>query len=71
MVAANRRGKSSIVYLHPREIDASEQRLKLPYKEYFIHYYNVHNTKAKLEEILKSFHFTSIADYLQRHYGLA
>ena len=69
--AANRRGKSSIVYLHPREIDASEQRLKLPYKEYFIHYYNVHNTKAKLEEILKSFHFTSIADYLQRHYGLA
>lgn len=62
---ANRQGESAIIYLHPREIDATERRLSLPYKEAFIHYCNIHSTKAKLEDILQSFSFTSIADYLQ------
>jgi polysaccharide deacetylase family protein (PEP-CTERM system associated) len=68
--SANRRGKSSIVYLHPREIDAHEQMLNLPSKEHFIHYYNVSGTQAKLEDILKSFSFTSISDHLRQNFGL-
>jgi polysaccharide deacetylase family protein (PEP-CTERM system associated) len=68
--SANRQGKSSIVYLHPREIDAKEQKLSLPYKEHFIHYYNVRSTKAKLEDILRSFNFTSISDHLKHKYAL-
>lgn len=67
---ANRLGQSSIVYLHPREIDETEQRLSLPAKERFIHYYNVGGTKGKLESLLRSFRFTSISEHLQRHYGL-
>lgn len=63
--SANRRGESAIIYLHPREVDAMEQRLKLPYKEAFIQYYNVHRTNAKLLDILRSFSFTSISSYLK------
>lgn len=68
--SANRQGNSSIVYLHPREIDEKEHKLDLPMKESFIHYYNVRGTYAKLENVLRSFRFTSISDHLKRHYGL-
>lgn len=69
--SANRQGRSSIVYLHPREIDANEHKLDLPLKEHFIHYYNVSGTQSKLEDIMKSFRFTSISDHLKLNYGLA
>ena len=60
----NRQGQSSIVYLHPREIDVTEQRLSLSYMESFIQYYNIDGTKAKLQDIMRSFRFTSIAEHL-------
>lgn len=62
--SANKRGEHSIVYLHPREIDSTEQKLSLPTKEAFIHYHNVKGTKAKLTSILEKFDFISIADKL-------
>ncbi|WP_284643554.1 DUF3473 domain-containing protein [Paenibacillus silviterrae] len=68
--SANRNGKSSIVYLHPREIDATEQKLSLPAKEAFIHYYNVGGTEAKLDNILRSFRFTSISEHLRKQHGV-
>lgn len=68
--SANRRGHSSIVYLHPREIDAYEQKLDLPFKENFIHYYSVGRTQNKLEDILKSFNFTSISEHLKSNYKM-
>lgn len=70
IVSANRRGKSSIVYLHPREIDATEQKLNLPFKEHLIHHYNVRGTQSKLEQILGRFEFTSISDHLRRNFGV-
>jgi len=70
ILAANRQGRSCIVYLHPREIDPTEQRLKLPLLESFIHYCNINSTKDKLQTIMRSFHFTSIADHLQNKYSL-
>ncbi|MDF2659766.1 MAG: polysaccharide deactylase family protein locus subfamily [Paenibacillus sp.] len=68
--SANRQGNSSIVYLHPREIDTTEHKLSLPPKERFIHYYNVGGTRSKLEQIMRSFHFTSISDHLSRNFKL-
>ena len=61
----NQRGKNTIVYLHPRELDPLEQRLSLPLKEAFIHYYNVAGARAKLTDIMRSFRFTSIIEYLR------
>ncbi|MNR68265.1 hypothetical protein D3C85_1927140 [compost metagenome] len=56
------------MYLHPREIDENEHKLDLPFKERFIHYYNVKGTQAKLEHMLKDFEFTSISEHLNNQY---
>ncbi len=61
---ANRQGRSSIVYLHPREVDPTERRLALHGAESFIHYHNMGGTKAKLAAIMGSFPFTSIGNHL-------
>ena len=55
----------TIVYMHPREIDAAEQKLKLPIIESFIHYYNVSGAQKKLSYITQKFEFSSIKDYLE------
>ena len=60
--SGNRAGRHSIVYLHPRELDATERRLELPLLESFIQYHDVSGTQNKLAEILRSFQFTSIRD---------
>ena len=64
--AANRGGHASIVYLHPREIDATERKLDLPFLESFIHYYGIKAAKAKLDEVMRSFHFTSVSEHLTK-----
>jgi peptidoglycan/xylan/chitin deacetylase (PgdA/CDA1 family) len=63
--ATNKKGRSALVYLHPREIDASERRLKLPPLASFIQYHNVGGTRVKLERIMRAFSFVSIAEVLQ------
>ncbi len=60
--SGNRFGRHSIVYLHPREVDPTGQRLDLPLLESFIQYYNVAGTQAKLKDVLRSFQFTSIRE---------
>ena len=60
----NQQGRSAIVYLHPRELDATERRLSLPPLASFIQYYNVGANRTKLENILRSFRFVSVADRL-------
>ncbi len=62
--SANRQGDSAIIYLHPRELDATERRLSLPRLESFIQYYNVGKNQTKLENVLRSFRFTSITEKL-------
>ncbi len=58
------RGKYTIVYLHPREIDPYEKRLDLPFKERLIHYFNLKNTEQKLSNLLRDFKFVSIKEYI-------
>lgn len=62
---ANRLGRTAVVYLHPRELDPDERRLKLPAKEAFIHYHGLGGTRAKLASLLQTFTFTAVIDYLR------
>lgn len=64
----NNKKMPAIVYLHPRELDAGEKRLKLPLNERFIHYYNVSKACGKLDHIMEGFEFTSIRDFLSEFY---
>jgi len=66
----NQEGQPAILYLHPREIDPSSLRLKLPLRENFLHYWAVSQTKDKLENILKRYQFGSIESELLPKYSL-
>ncbi len=62
--SVNREGHPAIVYIHPREIDPCQPRLRLSLKERLIHYYGVKDCEAKLVRGLGSFEFTSVEESL-------
>lgn len=57
-------GRPGMAYIHPREIDPDQPRLKLPWKKYFKYYVGIKGCEEKLRQSLKSFKFTTIADVL-------
>ncbi len=63
----NRKEKQPVVfYLHPREIDIKQPRLKLKMRDYLIHYYGIRNCEKKLIKILNEYKFETIASMLNR-----
>ena len=61
----NRRGRSVIFYLHPREIDPGQPRLPLPLKDYYISYANLSGTLKKLKRMLSLSPTISIYHHLK------
>ena len=61
---SERRGGSGMVYLHPYDIDAEVPRLGVPFVFRVIRYYNLAGTFGRLESLLGSFRFSSIAQLL-------
>lgn len=57
--------ETTVFYLHPREIDPKQPKLKLHMKEHFIHYYGIRGCEAKLIKILKRYQFQTIKQMLQ------
>ncbi|UCG92809.1 MAG: polysaccharide deacetylase family protein, partial [candidate division WOR-3 bacterium] len=56
----NAQKQPAVIYLHPREVDIEQPRLKLNLRDYFIMYHNIHQADQKLEKILNRFTFTDI-----------
>ena len=63
-IIANNNGQPTIFYIHPREIDIDQPRLKLKFKDKMIHYYGIRFCFSKLEKLMKQYEFTTIKDYL-------
>lgn len=59
----NHQKQPVIFYIHPREIDPGQPKMKLPIKENFIHYFNINGTLDKLSSILNCFITTSFRDF--------
>lgn len=59
-------GRPGMAYIHPREIDPDQPRLKLPWKKYFKYYVGIKGCEEKLRQSLKSFTFTTIAEVLSQ-----
>lgn len=53
-----------VVYLHPREIDRKQPKLKLSMTNKFIYYWGIKNTERKINRLLVSFKFGPIKNAL-------
>ena len=62
----NRDGHSVIFYLHPREIDPKQPRLKLNKRDALIHYYGIGQCEHKLNKILEKFPCKSIQQTIEK-----
>lgn len=60
----HRQGRPVITYLHPREINPNQPRLKLPPLRYFKYYVNVAGTERKLRGLLGRFRFSTVGEVL-------
>ncbi len=58
-------GRPGMSYIHPREIDVTQPRLKLPWKKYFKYYVGIKGCEEKLRQTLNSFTFTTISETLK------
>lgn len=63
----NRRGRPANVYLHPREIDPDQPRMRLPARRRFKYYVGLRSTEGKLRALLRDFRFTACADWIDAH----
>ena len=68
MQNCNQRGEPIFIYLHPREIDIKQPKLKLPLLEDFIYYWGINSCEKKLRQIIMSFRgsFITIKDFLNK-----
>jgi len=58
----NKSGNQVLFYLHPREIDPSQPRLKLSKRDELIHYFGIDGCLNKLLKVITKYKTTSIAD---------
>ena len=61
----NREGHPVVFYLHPREIDPQQPRLKLSKRDALIHYYGIGACRCKMEHMLRDFSCQSMEAYIR------
>lgn len=61
----NNEGKSIFIYLHPREIDSDQPRLKLGWRDGYFHYQGIAGCEEKLSSLVEKFStsFIRMDDY--------
>ena len=60
----NSQGLPAMVYFHPWELDANQERIKAGLLKSFQHYVNLDTTEWKLDRMLERHRFTSMAENL-------
>jgi len=65
----NRVGHPAVVYLHPREIDPNQPRMKMTPKQNLFYYINLKNLEQKLHRLLREFTFRSIRETYNVRFG--
>ncbi len=66
----NSRGLPAVVYLHPRDIDVMQPRIKLEPINKFLYYYGLSRAEAKWRRLMEDFTWTSFEDWLTPDPGL-
>jgi polysaccharide deacetylase family protein (PEP-CTERM system associated) len=67
--AENAAGRPAMLYVHPREVDPAQPRLKLPWTQSAVHYFGVRGCEKKLRRVLGTLPgpLLSIGEALQRY----
>jgi polysaccharide deacetylase family protein (PEP-CTERM system associated) len=60
----NKEKHSTIVYIHPPEFDPQKPKIKLPFMETILHYYNLDVMEGKIKSLVSEFKFGTIKDLL-------
>lgn len=67
----NGQGVPAVVYLHPRDIDVDQPRLKLEPVNSFMYHYGLSQAGAKWRRLMDDFAWTSFADWLTPDPGMS
>jgi len=59
-----RDGRPCMTYIHPREVNINQPRLKLPLKKYIKYYVGISTVVDKLRALLCTYRFTTVSDVL-------
>lgn len=62
----NNQGYPAVIFLHPREFDAHNPRIKLPLAKRFVLEAQFEKTEKRLHRLLDDFRFTSVSNFLQK-----
>ncbi len=58
-------GRPGMSYIHPREINPDQPRLKLPLRKGFKYYVGIKTAEEKLRRCLRTYRFTTIAEVIK------
>jgi polysaccharide deacetylase family protein (PEP-CTERM system associated) len=59
------KGKPSILYMHPWELDADQPRINAPFLRHLRHYAGIRNMENKLVRLLQSLEFGTVRQYME------
>jgi len=63
----NHQGQPALIFLHPREFDIHNPRVKLPLSKQFVLRARIERTEKRLTRLLNDFSFTSISDSMLKN----
>ena len=61
----HREGRACMSYVHPREINPDQPRMKMPWKKYFKYYVGVGSVENKIRQLLQCYRFSTVHDVVQ------
>ena len=64
IAAANARGEPVVLYIHPRDLDAGQPRLDMPFARRFRSYVGLESARGKLRRLLADFRFGTVSEAL-------
>jgi polysaccharide deacetylase family protein (PEP-CTERM system associated) len=65
----NAQGQPAVIYFHPREFDAANPRIRLPWAKRFVLDARFERAEKRLQRLLEDFRFTSVSDVLKKTKG--
>ncbi len=64
IIKINKKEQPAVVYLHPRDIDPLQPRMRLKHLNRFMYYYGLDNAREKATRLIKNFSWGGFGDFV-------